>query len=98
MFEALKKQKEREASAAFTAEDLDLTSKMTQQVQEISTTYCPQIKSGNGVFGRTDGGILVGIHQVPGVLIRSLATFTRLGHRLRKAAERGNNITLTIIE
>ena len=57
---------------------------------------CVQLCPGNGVFNRTDGAILVGEHLVPGCLKHPKTTFANLYERLRKSAERGHPITLTI--
>ena len=57
---------------------------------------CPMLKPGNGVFHREDGSIIVGEHLVPGCLKHPKTAFANLYDRIRKSAERGNDITLTI--
>ena len=58
--------------------------------------YCPQLCPGNGVYNRTDGAILVGKNLAPGCLSHPKSAFDNLYDRIRKNAERGNEITLTI--
>lgn len=58
---------------------------------------CPQLKPGNGVYNRTDGSIILGTYIVPGCLKRPREAFDSVYDRLRKSAERGHKITLTII-
>ena len=60
--------------------------------------FCPQICMGNGVNNRTDGAIVVGKHIAPGCLKHSREVFTFIYDRIRKAAERGHDLTLTIEE
>lgn len=60
--------------------------------------YCPQICPGNGVFNRTDGSILVGQFLTPGCLSQPKSAFNNLYQRIRKSAERGNSIFVTIEE
>ena len=74
-----------------------------QQLEEeevsLNTTlpcYCPMLKPGNGVHGRTDGSILLGTLIVPGCLKHPLAAFDPLAERIRKALSRNKEITLTI--
>ena len=57
---------------------------------------CIQICPGNGVYNRTDGAILVGKYIAPGCLSHPKSAFDNLYDRIRKNAERGNEITLTI--
>lgn len=59
--------------------------------------YCPQLKPGNGVYNRTDGSIILGTYIVPGCLKRPREAFDSVYDRLRKSAERGHKIALTII-
>lgn len=59
---------------------------------------CPMIKPGNGVYKREDGSIIVGEYIVPGCLKHPKTTFDSLYQRIRKNAERGNEVTLTIVE
>lgn len=59
-------------------------------------SYCPQIKSGNGVYHQTDGGILVGRFLQPGIVTRSREVFDRLYERIEKAVARGHKIHLII--
>lgn len=58
---------------------------------------CSMICPGNGVYNRTDGAILVGKYLAPGCLSHPKSAFDNLYDRIRKNAERGNEITLTII-
>ena len=60
--------------------------------------FCPQICMGNGVNNRTDGAIVVGKRIAPGCLKHSKETFTTIYERIRKSAERGHDLTLTIEE
>ena len=57
---------------------------------------CPMLKPGNGVYHREDGSIIVGEHLVPGCLKHPKTAFDNLFDRIRKSAERGHAITLTI--
>lgn len=57
---------------------------------------CVQLRPGNGVYHRTDGSIIVGEYLAPGCLKHPRSTFDNLFDRIRKAAERGHDITLTI--
>lgn len=59
--------------------------------------FCPQLKPGNGVYNRTDGSIILGTYIVPGCLKRPREAFDSVYDRLRKSADRGHKITLTII-
>lgn len=58
--------------------------------------FCPMIKPGNGVFNRTDGSIIVGRCLAPGCLTHPKDAFNALYERIRKNAERGSEITLSI--
>jgi len=58
--------------------------------------YCPMLKPGNGVHGRTDGSILLGTRIIPGCLSHPLQAFEPLAECIRKAVSRGKAITLTI--
>ena len=58
--------------------------------------YCPMIKSGNGVQNRDDGSIIVGKYLCSGALIHPVNTFQDLYERLRKSAERGHQLKITI--
>ena len=57
---------------------------------------CPMLKPGNGVYHREDGSIIVGEYLVPGCLKHPKTAFANLFERIRKSAERGHAITLTI--
>ena len=57
---------------------------------------CPMLKPGNGVYGRTDGSIIVGKNCVPGCLIQPEAAFARLYDRIRKSVARHEVVSLTI--
>lgn len=61
-------------------------------------TFCPMLTAGNGVYKRTDGAILLGEYLVPGCLKHPKAAFERVYQMIRKASERGHEITLTISE
>ncbi|MCQ2269119.1 MAG: DUF5675 family protein [Bacteroidaceae bacterium] len=54
------------------------------------------IRFGNGVYNLEDSTILVGTYIAPGCLCRSRIAFDTLYERIRKSAERGHQITLTI--
>lgn len=56
------------------------------------------LKPGNGVHNRKDGSIIVGEYLVPGCLTHPKHAFDSLYQRLRKSAERGHEIRLTINE
>ena len=58
---------------------------------------CHLLKPGNGVYHREDGSIIVGTFICPGCLKHSRAAFDTLYERLRKSIERGNEVTLKII-
>lgn len=60
--------------------------------------YCPMLKPGNGVYNRTDGAIIVGTYLAPGCLTHPKEAFETIYDRLRKSAERGHELTLTIVE
>jgi hypothetical protein len=79
------------------------TCEQCQQLEEeevsLNTTlpsYCPMLKPGNGIHGRTDGSILLGTLIIPGCLKHPLAAFDPLAERIRKALSRNKEITLTI--
>ena len=57
---------------------------------------CVQLCPGNGVYHREDGSIIVGEYLVPGCLKHPKTAFANLFDRIRKSAERGHAITLTI--
>lgn len=59
---------------------------------------CTMLKPGNGVHQRTDGSIRIGTRIVPGCLCRPKPAFDILYDRIRKNLERGNKVTLNIIE
>lgn len=60
--------------------------------------FCPQIKIGNGVANRTDGSIIIGQLRLPGFMLKSSDHYDLLIDRLDKAAQRGEQITLTITD
>lgn len=65
----------------------------------INTTMpllCPMLKPGNGVHGRTDGSIILGTRLIPGCLKHPHQAFGPLYQRIRKAIERGKEVTLVI--
>lgn len=59
---------------------------------------CPMLKPGNGVHNRRDGSIIVGEFLVAGCLSHPKQAFDTLYERLRKSAQRGHEIRLTIEE
>ena len=59
--------------------------------------FCPMIKPGNGIHSRHDGSILVGHRQCQGLLIHPREVFATLYDRLRMTIQRGNEVTLKII-
>ena len=58
--------------------------------------FCPMLAPGNGIHNRHDGSILVGKRGSRGLLLHPLTTFDLLYERIRRSAERGNEVTLTI--
>ena len=58
--------------------------------------FCPMLKPGNGIHNRHDGSILVGKRGARGLLLHPLTTFDLLYDRIRRSAERGNEVTLTL--
>lgn len=60
--------------------------------------HCPMIKPGNGGYHRKDGSIIVGRYLAPGCITHTKEVFGYIYERLRKSAERGHQITLTIEE
>lgn len=58
--------------------------------------FCPQLSFGNGMCNRTDGAILVGVYRSNGLVIHSKRTFDILYERIRKAVERGREVTVTM--
>ena len=58
--------------------------------------FCPQIKAGNGVYGRHDGSIVVGTLAAPGCIISPRSAFDLLYERIRKNIERGKRVELEI--
>ncbi len=59
---------------------------------------CPMLKPGNGVYGRTDGSIIVGLRCAPGFLIQPESAFVRLFDRIRKSLACHETVTLSIKE
>lgn len=59
--------------------------------------YCPMLKIGNGVYNRPDGSIIVGKYLVPGCVLHSKDAYAPLFQRIRKSIERGNSVTLKIM-
>ena len=59
--------------------------------------FCPMIKPGNGIHSRHDGSILVGHRRCQGLLIHPREVFATLYDRLRMTIQRGNEVTLKII-
>ena len=58
--------------------------------------FCPQIKVGNGVYGRHDGSIIVGTLAAPGCIVSPRSAFDLLYERIRKNIERGKHVSLEI--
>ena len=58
--------------------------------------FCPQIKVGNGVYGRHDGSIIVGTLAAPGCIVSPRSAFDLLYERFRKNIERGKCVSLEI--
>ena len=58
--------------------------------------FCPMLKPGNGIHNRHDGSILVGKRGARGLLLHPQTTFDLLYDRIRRSAERGNEVTLTL--
>ena len=58
--------------------------------------FCPQIKVGNGVYGRHDGSIIVGTLAAPGCIVSPRSAFDLLYERIRKNIERGKCVSLEI--
>ena len=58
--------------------------------------YCPMLKSGNGVYKRLDGSIILGTHIVPGCLMHPKQAFDTVYDRIRKSIQRGNQVVVTI--
>ena len=60
--------------------------------------FCPQIKVGNGVYGRHDGSIIVGTLAAPGCIVSPRSAFDLIFERIRKNIERGKCVSLKISE
>lgn len=60
--------------------------------------YCPMLKPGNGVNGRTDGSIILGTQIVPGCLGHPSQAFELLAERIRKAGKKTTDVSLIITE
>ena len=58
--------------------------------------FCPQIKVGNGVYGRHDGSIIVGTLAAPGCIVSPRSAFDLIFERIRKNIERGKCVSLKI--
>ena len=58
--------------------------------------YCPMIKPGNGVHGRLDGSIIVGVYNCLGSIIHPKSVFDSLYERIRKSISRGNQVILCV--
>ena len=58
--------------------------------------FCPQIKAGNGVYGRRDGSIVVGTRAMFGCIVSPRSAFDLLYERIRKNIERGKCVSLEI--
>lgn len=64
----------------------------------VSKYICPMLKSGNGIWGRADGSIILGTYIAPGCLSHPNEPFDLLSERLRKLTTRGSGMTLKIEE
>ena len=73
-----------------------LTEMTSFRLKRFPSYYCPQIRSGNGVFGVTDGSIILGSYLAPGIVRKSRQAFDALYERIRKNIERGKCISLKI--
>ena len=73
-----------------------LTEMTCSRLKRYPTYYCPQIRSGNGVFGVTDGSILLGTYLAPGIVKKSRQAFDAIYERIRKNIERGKCVSLEI--
>lgn len=60
--------------------------------------YCPMLKPGNGVNGRTDGSIIMGTQIVPGCLGHPSQVFELFAERIRKASKKTTDVSLIITE
>ena len=78
------------------ARKMPLITPISNQSSVINNRICPMLKPGNGVYHREDGSIIVGEYLVPGCLKHPKTAFANLFDRIRKSAERGHAITLTI--
>ena len=58
--------------------------------------FYPQIKVGNGVYGRHDGSIIVGTLAAPGCIVSPRSAFDLIFERIRKNIERGKCVSLKI--
>ena len=53
---------------------------------------------GNGIYGKRDGRILIGLYLFPGCVKHSRILFMQLYNRINIALRRGHEVTLTITE
>jgi hypothetical protein len=53
---------------------------------------------GNGIYGKHDGRILIGLYLIPGCVKHSYILFMQLYNRINAALRRGHEVTLTITE
>ena len=58
--------------------------------------FCPQIKVGNGVYGRHDGSIIVGTLAAPGCIVSPRSALDLIFERIRKDIERRKCVSLEI--
>ena len=76
--------------------ECNLTEMTCSRLKRHPSYYCPQIRSGNGVFGVTDGSILLGTYLAPGIVKKSRQAFDAIYERIRKNIERGKCVSLKI--
>ena len=76
--------------------ECNLTEMTCSRLKRHPSYYCPQIRSGNGVFGVTDGSILLGTYLAPGIVKKSRQAFDAIYERIRKNIERGKCVSLEI--
>lgn len=78
------------------ADYVGVNSTPRNSLAEGEALFCPMIAPGNGIHNRHDGGILVGLRGARGLLLHPMTTFDRLYERIRRSAERGNEVKLMI--
>lgn len=78
------------------ADYVGVNSTPRNSLAEGEALFCPMIAPGNGIHNRHDGSILVGLRGARGLLLHPMTTFDRLYERIRRSAERGNEVKLMI--